>query len=178
MHTPFIGAYWASRRETKERCAQRVAAFFGRIQSRPGLGEWFTKGKSAKAAAKSPIPSNTEGVLPFLKTNNRDTDGSAIAELGFNLNLWNGSSISLAVTCGAFSPAIRNSVVLNLPETTELGAQDIASMRSLLEVFVDVWDPDQAVVTSPQLIAAKGGGMPWQTKGWLNYVKGVGVISS
>ncbi len=178
MHTPFVGAYWTSRRETKERCARRVAEFFGRIQMIPDLACWFTKGGSTKVAIRLPVPANAEGILPFLKTNNRDTDGSAIAELGFSLNLWNGRSTSLSVTCGAFSPVIRNAIVLNLPTAAEVEAKDLMDMRSLLEAVIDIWEPDQAVATSFQLMADRGGGMPWQTKGWFNYGKNEGVIAN
>jgi hypothetical protein len=170
MHTPFVGAYWASRKEAKEKCAQRVVDFFERIRENSALAEWFPKGRSAKTT-KSPVPSNAKGILPFLKTNNRDTNGSAIAELGFSLNLWNGSSSSLSITCGAFSPAIRNSVVVSLPPLAEIKSGDLENMRLVFEATIDVWDPDQAVVTSSQLMSQKGGGMPWQTKGWFNYSK-------
>ncbi|QJE99151.1 Tox-REase-5 domain-containing protein [Luteolibacter luteus] len=46
----------------------------------------------------------------------------------------------------------------------------------LLEAIVYAWEPDDAVATSPQLIAQRGGGKPWLTKGWLNYSKTEGVI--
>jgi hypothetical protein len=176
MHSLFIGAYWPSRRETKEQCARRVADFLARIESRPDTSQWFPKGKSAKSSTRVPVPATFDGVLPFIKTNNRDTDGSAIAELGFNLSLWNGGSVALSITCGAFAPAIRNSVVLNLHPAAELAAENLASLRELLEAIVAVWEPDNAVLTSPQLIAQNGGGMPWQTRGWLNYRKSEGPV--
>ncbi|MGC4013100.1 MAG: hypothetical protein QM755_01080 [Luteolibacter sp.] len=133
------------------------------------MSQWFTKGKSAKTAPKSPVPVTAEEIESYLKTNNRDVDGSAIAELGFNLNLWNGGSATLSITCGAFSPAIRNSVVVSLPPTAEVGEGVLATLRSLLDACIDAWDPTNAVATSSQLIAQEGGGMPWQTRGWLNY---------
>ena len=178
MHLPFIGAYWAGRRETKEQCARRVADFLTRIESHPSTSQWFPKGKSARVSTRVPVLVTLEGVLPFLRTNNRDSDGSAIEELGFNLGLWNGSSVGLTITCGAFSPTIRNCVVLSLPATADVGADDIAPLRALLEAVIAVWEPDNAVLTSHRLIAMNGGGMPWQTRGWLNYCKSEGVISS
>ena len=155
----------------------RVADFLGRIRTNPSLAQWFTKGRAAQTT-RSPVSASSSGILPFLKTNNRDTDGSAIADLGFSLNLWNGSSMSLSITCGAFSPAIRNSVVLSLPATAELGAEDLANMRALLDAVIDVWAPDVAVATSSQLIAEMGGGMPWQTRGWLNYSRSKDVSTN
>jgi len=175
MHSPFVGAYWPARQETKAQCARRIAAFFDRIATLPELSQWFTKAKSAKAASKLPVPVTAEGIESYLKTNNRDVDGSAIAELGFNLNLWNGGSATLSITCGAFSPAIRNSVVVNLPPTAEVGEDALAMLRSLLDACIDAWEPANAVATSPQLMTQEGGGMPWQTRGWLNYSKGGAV---
>lgn len=177
MHSPFVGAYWPSRRETKEQCALHVADFFARIEKHSDLSQWFTEGKSAKTSTKAPVPVNAEAILPFLKTNNRDTDGSAIAELGFNLNLWNGSSVSLSITCGAFASSIRNSVLINLPSAAEVREEDLRLMRSLLEAIIDVWTPSSAVATSPQLMAENGRGMPWQTRGWYNYSKSEGLIA-
>lgn len=176
MHSPFVGAYWPARQETKAQCALRVAAFFDRIATLPALSQWFTKGKSAKTAPKSPVPVTAEGIEPYLKTNNRDVDGSAIAELGFNLSLWNGISATLSITCGAFSPAIRNCVVVNLPPTAEVGEDALATLRSLLDACIDIWEPANVIATSSQLIAQEGGGMPWQTRGWLNYSNG-GLVS-
>lgn len=118
------------------------------------------------------MPLTAEGIEPYLKTNNRDTDGAPIVELGFDLGLWNGGSVSLSITCGAYSPAICNSVVIYLPPTAELGENDLATFRSLLDACIDAWEPDHAVATSSQLMAQEGGGRPWQTRGWLNYSKG------
>jgi len=175
MHTPFIGAYWGIRKEPKEKCAHRVAELFERLRSTPDFAQWFTKGKSVKAAAKIPIPLTAEGIVHCLKSNNRDTDGSAIAELGFNLNLWNCGSSSISITCGAFSSVVRNSVVLNLPMAHELKVDDHKRMRTQMDIIIEVWDPDQAVITSFQLMSEKEGGMPWLTKGWFNYSKDEGV---
>lgn len=170
MHSPFVGAYWPARQETKTQCVQRAVAFFDRITTLPELSHWFIKGKSAKA--KSPVLLTAEGICPYLKTNNRDIDGAAITELGFNLSFWNGNSVSLSITCGAFSPAIRNSVVINLPPSSEIGEDFLAMLRFLLDACIDIWEPANAIATSPQLIAQEGGGMPWQTRGWLNYRSG------
>jgi hypothetical protein len=178
MHSLFIGGYWPSRRETKEQCAHRAADFLTLIKTHPEMAQWFPKGKTAKLSTKAPVPVTPLGVLPFLKTNNRDTDGSAISELGFDLNLWNGSSISLSISCGSFSPVVGNYVVLNLPAADEVGAEKLAALRPLLEAIVTVWEPDHAVLTSPQLITKNGGGMPWETRGWLEYHKSEGFITS
>ncbi|QJE99145.1 Imm52 family immunity protein [Luteolibacter luteus] len=178
MYSPLIGAYWPSRKETKEQCAERAAIFFDLIRSYPDLTPWFAKGKSAKAALKFPVQTSIDGILPFFRTNNRDTDHSPIVDLGFHLDLWNGDSVSLSICCGSFSPYISNFVLIEFADTPEVGSHGLVKMRSLLEVVIDIWEPDHAIAAPSQWILESGTKHPWQTKGWFNFSKSEGIIDN
>lgn len=176
MHSPFIGAYWGSRREGKEACAQRASDFFERIRHFPELDRWLKKGRSVKAARRVQVPLDASGILAFWKPERRDVDGSEIVDLGFSLSLWNGRDASLAIRCGLFAPAMSNSLVLYLGEVPEVNDQYLVVLRSLLDIVIEVWSPDSAVATSHQLIEERGGGNPRETKGWFNYSRADGRI--
>lgn len=171
----FIGAYWSSRKESRQECAERIATFLRSIESHAGLDRWFLKARSRKAAMM-PLELTIEAIGERLKTNSQDTDGTPIQELGFNLNVWNGSDAnpaSLVITCGVFSSFVKNSAVLYLPpQPPPTDAHSCETFRALLEKCVKAWDPDDALVTSTQFLNRKGGGMPWVTGGWATYRRG------
>lgn len=175
---PFIGAYWSSREETRRQCAERAVTYLRSIESHPGLGQWFLKGRSRKKAM-SPLEVTLEGLERRLKSNNREDDGTAIHDLGFTLGIWNGAerkSASLAITCGASSKFIKNFVLLNLPSgPPPADAESFEIFRVLLEKAVTAWDPDDAVATSKEFLNRSGGGMPWVAGGWATYHRGQGI---
>src|SRR5687767_8638141 len=116
IENPFIGAYWSARKETRRESALRITKFLEAIGEQPLFASWYLKAR--RKAALTPLEISVDAIEMQLKTNNRDTDGSAIQELGFSLNVWNGtdkSPASFAVICGAFSNYVKNSAVLSLP---------------------------------------------------------------
>lgn len=171
----FIGAYWSSREENRRECAERVLRFLNSIKMHPDLTHWFWKLKSRKEAAV-PLELSIAGIEEGLKTNNRDSNGTAIRELGFSMGAWNGNDAkpaSLGITCGASSNFVKNSVVLDLPpQPPPTEAQSFEVLRVLLEKTIIAWDPDDAVVTSTDFLDRRGGGMPWIVGGWISYHRG------
>jgi hypothetical protein len=172
----FIGAYWDARKESRQHCAVRISSILSSLaQVHVELSAWCLKGRSKKTASKA------VGVLPeeieaLLRTNNRDSDGSAISELGFNVGMWNGSDrfpCSLTVTCGGYAQSLKNSVVLQLPEDKDVLSQ--AETRKILECIIAAFDPEHALVTSHQFIDHCGGGPPWEAGGWLVYRRSDGI---
>jgi hypothetical protein len=181
LETPYVGAYWSARRATLRECALRIAEFLAAIADQPLFARWHLKARSRKAASV-PLDISVEAIEAHLKTNNRDTDGTAIHELGFSLSVWNGiddSPASFAVTCGAFSNYVKNSAVLSLPsKPVPIDGATQGLLRMLLEQSVQVWDPDSAAATSSESIARAGGGMPWEAGGWFVYRRGKGIAPS
>jgi len=178
MQSPFIGAYWAQRKESRIECAKRCTELLERIAIFPDLSKWYCRGSSSKSALKFPIALTLESVDSLLTTNKRDMDGVVISELGFRLGAWNGNSskpANLSITCGAYSQVTKNAVVLHIPPINEIGNEHLQLFRDLVEIFVKVWDPDDAIATSPQLLKHHDGLMPWETEGWVNYHKNGGT---
>lgn len=86
--------------------------------------------------------------------NHRDTDDSAIDDLGYRVALWNGrdgdESASFNVGIGATSlvpGAGTNSVVLTRP--TRLGSEPEAHVE-ILQALLSIWSPEEMAVTSPE----------------------------
>jgi len=175
---PFIGAYWPARKESRRECAERITRFLLSIQDHAAFARWIPKTRSRKSVSV-PLEITVDAIEQRLKTNNRDTDGTAIQELGFNLSIWNGSdeaSASFSVTCGAFSNFVKNSAVLYLPpQPSPIDAASRTVLRSFLEKSVAAWDPEDAVATSNEFMTRKGGGMPWVAGGWFVYRRGKGT---
>lgn len=176
----FIGAYWDARQETLLQSAERIALA---LQSLAIVDErftdWFAKGSKRKSAASDRVDTKTDAIASVLRTNNRDVDGSAIAELGFNVGLWNGVDsfpCSFSGTCGGYSNFVKNSAVLQLPnEGKILESLDEGSLRQMLAGMVSAFDPDAAVLTSNDYLDQMGGGPPWDAGGWLIYRRESGI---
>ena len=180
--TPFLGAYWGSRKETRRECAVRIANFLQGIAHLPHFALWYLKARS-QSTARLHLEAAPDPIEALLRTNSRDIDGNAIQELGFSLSAWNGSSdttaASLAVTCGAFSTSVKNSAVLYLPsQPPPTDATGLETLKGLLVKAIEAWEPDVAVVTSHEFISREGGGMPWEIGGWLVYRRVEGIVES
>ncbi len=174
--TYFIGAYWGRREESRQACAKRLADFMhGMAEQGPALSRWFKKGSSRKASLVE-LPRDPEGLGPLLKTNQRDIGGDAIAELGFNFAAWTGRDVgtiaSIAMTCGAYSPAIRNSVVVSFDPTTEVPTSEF--LQAILKAAVAAFDPEDAVASSTESLAAHATLPAWQAPAVFRYKHGAG----
>ena len=108
-----------------------------------------------------------------MKANDRDLTGDPVVELGFNLSLWNGGNASFSATVRAFSPYVENSVVLSFHGDCPV---DREKWRRLIERAVEDFDPDAAVATNHDYIAAHGDGTPDEAGGLLTYTRGKAVV--
>lgn len=110
--------------------------------------------------------------------NRRDSDGSAIPELGYSWSAWNGDTkvpVSVSVTCGAWTAAVgvSNFFVLDLPGPADGPAADLYErdgVEILLAGVVQAWAPDWAVVTSHGLREACEREPAQPVVGWLTYL--------
>jgi len=173
MATSFIAAYWKDRPETRSGCAARYANLIVSLRKYPDLECWFFKLKSAKQAPE-PVPVEAKELERYLRTNNRDTDGASIPELGFTLSIWNGkddgSAASLSIKCGGYDSPSSNWVLLDMPGRREPVHANLEEYRSLLRDVIDHFDPDEAVLTSEERMG-KYSKEAWPYNGYLNYKK-------
>jgi hypothetical protein len=180
MHEPFyLGAYWGARRETVEECAERLADCLESMKRCSSLmGAWATKPGRGVHPVTVCGADDVGALRDLLRagTNQRDADGSAIAELGFSLALWNGNRempIGLSVTCGAWTtaPGVMNSFVIDLP-TPAAGAElyDIETALALMRATVAAWQPDWATLTSYELADALDAPPRVPTLGWITFL--------
>lgn len=170
-----VGAYWGPRRETLDECAHRATRFLVELQTLdPAFETWFEKGDTRREALRRRVAPALPVVTATLAAgrNRDDFRGDPIEELGYGLDLWNGSAISLSISCGMYpqTPHIGNCVVLKLESATsapsvftELGA------RALMELMVRSWSPEWATWTNRAWRQEQG----WVGKpsvGWMTYL--------
>lgn len=175
----FLGAYWPARKESIERCADRLLAFFAELVKCDGaFATWYEKGRSSGEALKKPANvESREYLLMRLDRgrNRRDTDHAVIEDLGFRADFWNGRgkgrAASLGVKCGLYSKArLGNCVTMRLPgDLGELG--QASRMVEVLAVVARHWEPDWAGVMSSAAMDARSfnAGSPFVD--WMVYVR-------
>jgi hypothetical protein len=178
MIRPFIGAYWSQRKESRPECATRLAKLLEGISSEGCGDRWFLPVKSRSKEPQQVLSADksSPAIEALLRANNRDRDGMPIPQLGFSLYLWNGDydrSIALHATCGAYSEFVKNSIVLELPAiVVEENAAEVQRLESLLKLFVFVWEPESAVVSSAEELARSPGKPAAEVEGLFAYRAG------
>lgn len=170
----FAGAYWSQRCESRAEVARRVTSFFRALaECSSELSRWYRKGRTKASALSRPLSLDEASVADSLKSSRRDVGGDVIAELGYNLGVWNGKGISVSGTLGSSSLYALNSVVLS-EEANEEALRD-SSWRLVLSALIESFDPEHAVVASRQSMSRAGTAKPWEV-GWLSYQRGGSVI--
>jgi hypothetical protein len=164
----FVGAYWPSRKESVEQCAERLRKFFVALAATdPVLATWFETGRSRKQALEKPAHIGDQSYLLGLLDrgrNRRDVGRTVIEELGFRVGLWNGgngeNAIELGVKCGLYwtssnpNASLSNYVTLDLPK--DLGELKQAErMSTVLAAVARAWEPDWAGVMSKDAMNAR-----------------------
>jgi hypothetical protein len=67
---------------------------------------------------------------------------------------------------GSFSRHVANSVVLS--RESDRSTPNLAEVRPILEAAVFIFQPENGVVTSDDLLDRAGAEMPWEA-GWITY---------
>jgi hypothetical protein len=178
-----IGAYWGSRQETAEECADRLSFFFSELKScDPSLAVWHERGHSRKEAlAKQVEIDERKNLIRLLEKgrNRRDVGGAIIEELGFRVGLWSQFSekdeIGLSITCGLYwqspnqSVGISNHVILELPQ--DLGRFEQPKYTScVLAAVATAWKPAWAGVMSRRAMNSRGFDAKSPFVDWMLYV--------
>lgn len=156
-HDLYIGAYWGPRRESMEKCADRLLCCLrGISHCNDVFKRWFEKGRSRKSALKKEVDlESREQILRLLQSgrHRRDLDKSIIDDLGFHVEIWNGAeekkAVPFSAICGSYNinPNLSNAVVLDLPEDFgEVAEKECCT--ELLAVVARAWEPEWAGVIS------------------------------
>ena len=157
-----LGAYWSARQELLADCADRLRLFLRELTGCGGvLSKWYGTGWSRDGALRSEIDVSDLITLTALLNegrNRRDASNEVIPELGFHVGLWNGGTagldVGLSVKCGLYwrpsqadPHSLLNCVTMHLSDG--LGdLSDADSMKRLLAVVAQCWEPDWAGIMS------------------------------
>lgn len=162
MESFYIGAYWGSRGESLMQVRDKVLQTFQRLaEIDEQFLNWYEGGNSRKEALENRIVFNNETIekLCLETVRKGELDKNGFAKMGFLFGLWTGheddesSSITFTVGTAFTSPHLFNSCVLSIPFEGEGRERllQIEKAKKIIAVFVEVWNPDYAVLTSHQL---------------------------
>ncbi|MGA9068709.1 MAG: Imm52 family immunity protein [Terracidiphilus sp.] len=164
----FLGAYWPPRRESLERCAERLSDFLTDLAaSDTSFSHWFQAAGSRKSSLKRPVVvGEKEGLVQLLERGRhlRDIPKTVIEELGFQIVLWNGQNSGkrsiLRIHCGCYweSPnqnaTLYNNVILDFPDDFDALAEP-ERMVQILSTAARAWEPDWAGIISEAAMNAR-----------------------
>lgn len=164
-HTLTLGAYWPARRESIDRCADRLSEFVRQLaECDKAFARWYRRDRSRRSASAREVRLRArEQVLALLDEgrNRRDIGKEVIEDLGFHIGLWNGAeperSVALSIRCGLYSGVHGiggNAAVLDFPESPgELA--DPARASTVLSIVARCWEPDWAGIFSTAAMRAR-----------------------
>lgn len=155
-----LGAYWGTRRECAESCAERLYRFLETIKTCDDVfAQWYHLGRSRKEALQRPIKTGDMAEITSLVEkgrHRRDVGRQPIDELGFTVMMWNGGeepakSIALSVGCGLYSsaPGLGNVVTLHFPKELDRLADPSVAVEVLLSA-AECWNPDWGGIFSSE----------------------------
>lgn len=174
----YLGAYWGDRKEDVESCSIQLSEFLLRLAGvHEWLSGWYRRGRGE---LESRLVGTSPGVLreSLLAGRNRtDAGNKVIADLGYSVSWWNenrSAPVSLSVQCGLHAgvAGLLNSVVLDFPEPDEGSGLELyrpGLFLAALNVVVEAWNPDWAVVTPRSLRNAQDYGDREPFIGWMTY---------
>src|SRR5216684_5044053 len=178
-----IGAYWLARKEHPEVCAGRLAhCLLGLRELSPLFGQWL----HARPGGRVEIPVDSSDVLASIFAASRNKSdfppGNPIEDLGCNVALITDHQLklqtSVQTTCGMYrnDPAILNNCLLKFAPEGELSYRAVSweTKRKALEILIQAWDPDWAVLRSQtlrkSLQAGRKGVVVEPYFGWISFV--------
>lgn len=154
--------YWGDRKEDICECVNRTVMLIQKLSSLDNFySDWYMGGMSRKKALKNRIAINDDSIREiFIRSRNtNDIDGHTLDNLGYTLGLWNGrkeeESVGISISCSIHAENINlmNSCIISFPEASSAAGKRLLNtsfIRKLLELVVEVWEPDWGVVTSHQ----------------------------
>lgn len=179
-----LGAYWGSRPEPVEDCADKLARSLDRLAvTHALLSEWFKRGSSEADALRWRISTSRANLVQLLQAGHggREMENGEFVDLGFHFGAWNGSSSAagLNVRCGAVNALTPNVFVVNFPSPDEaLELHRAEKVRAIFESLVEIWNPDWAIFATSQMREWQGEYTGKPQAGWLTYLNDTRVPSA
>lgn len=175
----YIGAYWGSRAEPLEQVIDKV------LQTLQKLAEideqflnWYEGAGSRKKALEKKVSIDEDTIkrLCLEAVKKGELDERGFAEMGFLFGLWSGhlndesSGINFTVGTAFTSPHLCNACVLTIPfeGTARERLLQVEKAKKIIAIFVEIWSPDYAVLTSHQLRDKLNAA---NKVGWVTYYK-------
>jgi hypothetical protein len=152
MGKAFLGAYWGSRAESVDQCAERIARLIpalGAINDR--LTGWRDEADSQpNSVAQSVVTTARQDIVERLEKGIvRDDNGKVMETLGYSVHWQTGSDntrITLNMSLGVTSKWVPNSVVFRFPDPTLAPSiYSAGSASALISTVIDIFQPVQAV---------------------------------
>jgi hypothetical protein len=163
----FAGGYWSQRQESRADVARRLTAFMNTLAAPPiERRNWYLKSTSKKEALSLGFEPDIQSIEERLTVHRRDVGGDEIPELGFGFSAFDGGSISLSATIGAYSAHVGNAVVLS--NSGKVSSLADAAWRAVLRGLIDAFEPEHGVVATGDDLAKNRIAKPWEV-GWLRY---------
>ncbi|QRK10800.1 immunity 52 family protein [Archangium violaceum] len=174
--TYYVGAYWLSRRESAETCAQRAESFFRLLAScDPSLAHWFRKGRTLEEALKHRLEPDAASLAKVF--HQQAQKEGRFADDGFSLRGWNGqtheAASTLSLLCGDASVWVSNSCLFNPPEEgpAEERVLQTSVLAQILRAMAMAFEPEWGIATSSQHrnLVAPESARAGTFVGWLMY---------
>jgi Immunity protein 52 len=181
----FIGAYWRHRAETAGAAAKKVAAFLQQAQVVQPLlrALMVVTGAQERLLLSGEPPADAAAIMLAMRHRDalyRDRSGvrvdfgeAALYPTGFGVGVYQlpevyarGHAMDFSMTLGSDHAAVSNAVVLHLPAGADVGEPWVSEM---LQLMVQFWTPDFAVLTSDALREAVEDAETSDHIGWINY---------
>ncbi|OJT25565.1 hypothetical protein BO221_06745 [Archangium sp. Cb G35] len=174
--TYYVGAYWLSRRETAEACAQRTKCLFRLLAAcDPSLSQWFEKGSTLEEALTHRIEPDMASLMNIFSEQTREE--GRFADEGFSLGLWNGQTqeaeSSLSLLCGDASIWVPNCCVFEPPAQGPAKERMLQApvLARIMHAMAVAFEPEWGIATSQELreLVAPKSARPGTFIGWLTY---------
>lgn len=183
MEESFIlGAYWQGRAESLENAKEKILKTLIGLKAIDGqFSNWYEGGRSRKEALKKEMLLNILNIekLCLKQVRKGELDAQGFSKMGFSFGLWTGhkeeeaSSVSFSV--GSNSKWLTNSCFIKMPFSGEAQNRLLQTdkSRSIIKLFVDIWNPDYAVLTSDSIRENLDVG---NKLGWMTYIKNLPIV--
>jgi hypothetical protein len=168
-----VGAYWGSRPESAEQCAQRAEMFFRLLaQCHPSYTRWFEKTRSAQKTPPSRFEPTREVFTRFFGQKKYQSGND-----GFHFGAWTGHEEQdqggmLMLRCGSKAEVAPNYLLLFFPNEA-LGSEHMLKapvLASVMRAMALAWEPEWAIATAEGLWEQfSNGGCLGTFVGWMTY---------
>lgn len=154
-----VGAYWGSRAETLFQVRDRVLLTLQRLRVvDEQFSTWYEQGMSRKQALESRVDLTQDRIEKLCRkaVKKSELDEQLFAKYGFIFGLWTGhkndESSEISFTAGSVFTvqSLSNCCYVKIPYegAAREGLLQLAVVRKLIAILVEVWNPDYAIFTS------------------------------